>query len=101
MIASAVGSILLGDLVSVAGKRYNLGKTDIRISLFVDEASNVCNNPLIEILNKGAEGGIYTTVAMQTIADLAHRLGSQDAARMVLGNCNNLIALRCKDRRNT
>ena len=98
MIASAVGSILLGDLVSVAGKRYNLGKTDIRISLFVDEASNVCNNPLIEILNKGAEGGIYTTVAMQTIADLAHRLGSQDAARMVLGNCNNLIALRCKDR---
>jgi len=53
---------------------------------------------LIEILNKGAEGGIYTTCALQTLADLAKRLGSEDAARMALGNFNNLIALRSKDR---
>lgn len=97
-VASAIGALLLADTAAIAGKRYNLGMRDARISLFVDEASNVINQPLIELLNKGAEGGIYTTVAMQTIADLANRLGSQDAARMVLGNCNNLIALRCKDR---
>ena len=30
--------------------------------------------------------------------DLAKRLGSEDAARMALGNLNNLIALRTKDR---
>jgi conjugal transfer pilus assembly protein TraD len=35
---------------------------------------------------------------MQTLADLAKRLGSEDAARMALGNLNNLIALRTKDR---
>jgi conjugal transfer pilus assembly protein TraD len=35
---------------------------------------------------------------MQTLADLARRLGSEDAARMALGNLNNLIALRSKDR---
>lgn len=35
---------------------------------------------------------------MQTLADLAKRLGSEDAARMALGNLNNLIALRSKDR---
>lgn len=97
-VASAAGALILAELAYIAGERYNRGKTDRRIMLFVDEASNVINQPLIEILNKGAEGGIYSTVAMQTIADLAHRLGSQDAARMVLGNCNNLIALRCKDR---
>ena len=77
--------------------RYNLGGYR-RIALFVDEVSNVINQPLIEILNKGAEGGIFTTCAMQTLADLAKRLGSEDAARMALGNLNNLIALRTKDR---
>jgi conjugal transfer pilus assembly protein TraD len=35
---------------------------------------------------------------MQTLADLARRLGSEDAARMALGNLNNLVALRTKDR---
>ena len=34
---------------------------------------------------------------MQTIADLAHRMGSVEAAHVVLGNLNNLIALRTKD----
>jgi len=35
---------------------------------------------------------------MQTLGDLARRLGSEEAARMALGNLNNLIALRSKDR---
>ena len=95
-VASAIGALALADLAARAGMRYNLGAYR-RISLFVDEVSNVINLPLIEILNKGAEGGIYTTCAMQTLADLARRLGSEDAARMVLGNLNNLIALRTKD----
>ncbi|WP_114472056.1 conjugative transfer system coupling protein TraD [Pseudorhodoferax soli] len=96
-VASAIGALALADLAARAGMRYNLG-AHRRIALFVDEVSNVINLPLIEILNKGAEGGIYSTCAMQTLADLARRLGSEDAARMVLGNLNNLIALRTKDR---
>jgi conjugal transfer pilus assembly protein TraD len=96
-VASAIGALALADLAARAGMRYNLG-SHRRIALFVDEVSNVINLPLIEILNKGAEGGIYSTCAMQTLADLARRLGSEDAARMVLGNLNNLIALRTKDR---
>lgn len=96
-VASAIGALGLADLAARAGMRYNLGGYR-RIALFVDEVSNVINQPLIEILNKGAEGGIYTTCAMQTLADLARRLGSEDAARMALGNLNNLIALRSKDR---
>lgn len=96
-VATAIGALALADLAARAGMRYNLGGYR-RISLFVDEVSNVINQPLIEILNKGAEGGIYTTCAMQTLADLAKRLGNQDAARMALGNLNNVIALRTKDR---
>ncbi|MDO8770603.1 MAG: conjugative transfer system coupling protein TraD [Burkholderiaceae bacterium] len=96
-VASAIGALALADLAARAGMRYNLGGYR-RISLFVDEVSNVINQPLIEILNKGAEGGIFTTCAMQTLADLAKRLGSEDAARMALGNLNNLIAMRTKDR---
>lgn len=97
-VASAIGAIFLADLAALAGMRYNSGERGSRISLFVDEVANVINQPLIEILNKGAESGIYATCAMQTFADLARRLGSDDAARMALGNLNNLVALRSKDR---
>ncbi|MCL4181846.1 MAG: conjugative transfer system coupling protein TraD [Burkholderiaceae bacterium] len=96
-VASAIGALALADQAARAGMRYNLGAYQ-RISLFVDEVANVINQPLIEILNKGAESGIFATCAMQTLADLARRLGSEDAARMALGNLNNLIALRTKDR---
>ena len=54
--------------------------------------------PMIELLNKGLEAGIRVTAAMQTVSDLAARLGSDSRARMALGNFNNLIALRSKDR---
>ncbi len=99
-VASTLAGIWLADLANIAGRRYNLGISALnsqRISLFIDEVSNVINVPLIEILNKGAESGIQTTCAMQTIADLAHRMGSIEAAHVVLGNLNNLIALRTKD----
>lgn len=99
-VASTLAGIWLADLANITGRRYNLGISALnsqRISLFIDEVSNVINVPLIEILNKGAESGIQTTCAMQTIADLAHRMGSLEAAHVVLGNLNNLIALRTKD----
>jgi len=97
-VASAIAGILLADASASAGMRYNVGDTKRRISLFVDEVSNCINRPLIELLNKGAEAKIFTTVAMQTFADISERMGSPDAARMALGNLNNLIALRAKDR---
>ena len=97
-VGGALGAIVLADLSALAGIRYNMGVAHPRISLYADEISDVINQPLIQILNKGAESGIHTTCAMQTLADLAKRLGSEEAARMALGNLNNLIALRSKDR---
>ena len=100
-VAGALASIILADLTAYAGKRYNRGEsgTDVqRISVFVDETANVINVPMIELLNKGLEAGIQVTAAMQTVSDLAARLGSETRARMALGNFNALIALRSKDR---
>ena len=100
-VAGALGSIILADLTAYAGKRYNRGESGTsvqRVSLFVDETANVINPPMIDLLNKGMEAGIHVTAAMQTVSDLAARLGSDNKARMALGNFNNLIALRSKDR---
>jgi conjugal transfer pilus assembly protein TraD len=95
--ARSLGSLVLSDLSSLIGNRYNLGKNGERISLFVDELSNVVNPSLIEILNKGAEGGVYSTCAMQTIADLEVELHGESGARKVVGNLNNKIILRSVD----
>lgn len=100
-VAGALGSIILADLTAYAGKRYNRGESGTkveRVSLFVDETANVINPPMIDLLNKGMEAGIHVTAAMQTVSDLAARLGNENKARMALGNFNNLIALRSKDR---
>ncbi|HQR19502.1 MAG TPA: conjugative transfer system coupling protein TraD [Burkholderiaceae bacterium] len=97
-VASAMGGLLCADLSAYLGMRYNLGISAPRISLFIDEVSNVINTAAIEIMNKGREAGCQVTVAMQTFADLVNRLGSEHAARMALGNLNNTISLRARDR---
>ena len=97
-VASAIGALALADLAARAGMRYNLGSYAAASRSSSTRCPTSSTSPLIEILNKGAEGGIHSICAMQTLADLAKRLGSEDAARMALGNLNNLIALRSKDR---
>lgn len=97
MVASAIGSIFLSDLAAVAGKRYNYGKNLKTINLFVDEAAECINDPMIMLLNKGRGALFRLFVATQTYADFVARLGSQEKALQVLGNINNTIALRVKD----
>lgn len=100
-VGSALGSVILADLASVAGERYNYGderELKKRIQIFVDEAAEVVNLPLIQILNKGRGAGFVTTLAAQTLPDFIARMGDEARARQILGNCNNLIALRTKDR---
>lgn len=96
-ISSAVGSMLLSDLTSVAAGIYNYGG-DHKIFLICDEASEIVNEPYITMLNKSAGSGFINLAAVQTIPDLAARFESMDKARQMLGNFNNLIAMRIKDR---
>ena len=96
-VGSAIGSMYLSDLTSVAGDRYNYGIENKRVNIFVDEAAEVINDPFIQLLNKGRGANLCLYVATQTLSDFVARLGSKDKAYQVLGNINNLISLRTKD----
>lgn len=95
-VGSAIASIILSDLASVAGSIYNYGNKEdqIKVQLIVDEAAEVVNTPLIQILNKGRGAGFSVTLAAQNYADYVKRMGTDPEARMLLGNCNNMICLR-------
>ncbi len=67
------------------------------VSIFVDEASEVVNEALVQLLNKSRGANFSITIATQTFADLAKRCGSTTAAMQIIGNCNTMIALRVKD----
>lgn len=96
-VGSAIGSIILSDLVAVAGDRYNFGVGNRPVNIFVDEASEVINEPTIQLLNKGRGAMMKMFIATQTIADFEARLGSKERARQVLGNLNNIYAMRVID----
>lgn len=96
-VASMIGILLLSDLAAVAGDRYNQGITPGAVNVFIDEAAEVINDPAIQLLNKGRGAGIRMTLATQTLADFTARLGSEAKTLQVLGNVNNLIALRVQD----
>jgi conjugal transfer pilus assembly protein TraD len=98
-VATAIGGILLADVVSVAGARYNYGSGgDRQVSIYVDEAAEVVNRPFIQLLNKGRGAKFSCTFASQTMPDFVAKLGSEAEARKILGNANNLIALRLSDK---
>lgn len=97
MVGSAIGSLILSDLTAVAGDRYNFGVNNRPVNIFVDEAAEVINDPFIQLLNKGRGAKLRLFVATQTFADFSARMGSKDKALQVLGNINNLFALRVID----
>lgn len=98
VVSSAIGSIIVSDLASVAGARYNYGDgKPRRITLIIDEANEVVSAPFHQLASKGRGSGFTLWAASQTIPDYIARLGSQDKALSALGNFNNLITLRIKD----
>lgn len=97
-ICNAVGSLLMAELVSVAGSRYNFGMdNDRKIEILLDEGSNIVNQSFVQVLNKGRGANYICWLFAQTLQDFTVKLGSLAAAKMLVGNCNNLIALRTKD----
>jgi conjugal transfer pilus assembly protein TraD len=96
-VAKAIGSILLADLTAVAGDIYNYSDKKAPINVFVDEAAQIINQPTIDLLNKGRGAGFRMTIATQTFADFAARLGNESKARQVLANTNNKISFRILD----
>jgi len=100
MIADAVGSMAVADLAAYAAMTYNyetVGQSRDYKFIIIDELHNVVSEPAVELTARGGGAGFITIGATQTVADLEEKLGSEAAARMILGNFNSLIALRVKD----
>lgn len=99
MVGSALGSMFVSDMTAVAGARYNYEDLDkIKpVNLIIDEAAELVSDKMIQLLNKAGGAKIRLIVATQTFADFAARVGSVEKARQVLGNLNNVIALRIID----
>ena len=97
LVGRAMGQLILADLASLAGQRYNRGHDGRFVNIFIDEASEVTNEQLIQLLNKGRGAGFRLFVATQTLADYAARTGSADVASMLVGNMNTTIMLRTVD----
>lgn len=101
IIGANLGKLIIAELCAIAGNIYQKDKNlnnRIRTSIFIDEASELVNESLVQLLNKSRGVNFALTLATQTYADLAKRAGSNDAAKQIIGNCNNLIAMRVKDR---
>jgi conjugal transfer pilus assembly protein TraD len=97
VVAYAIASIVLADLTAHAGARFNLGVSEPRINIFVDEANEAVNVPFIQMLNKGRSAGYNVVFFSQTFPDFVAKLGSESLARQVLGNANSIVAGRTKD----
>lgn len=97
IVGGAIGSLLTADLAATAGAIYNQEPEPTPVNIFIDEAAEVVSDPMVQVLNKGRGAGLALTIATQSFADFAARTGSQDKARQVLANVNNLIALRVLD----
>lgn len=97
-VGSAIGSIFLADLTSVAGSIANFGGDGGIINVFCDEASEIVNEQLVSLLNKSRSSGFRIYIAAQTFPDFIARTGNEAMARQLLGNAGNLIALRTLDR---
>ncbi|MDS9770543.1 conjugative transfer system coupling protein TraD [Pseudomonas aeruginosa] len=96
MVGSTIGSLALADLASTAGEIYN-HRLPKPVNIFIDEAAEVINDQLIQLLNKGRGAGINLYIATQTIADFKARMGDEAKAMQVLANANNIICLRILD----
>lgn len=94
----ALGKLLISDLAFVAGELNAQGDSDHhRVSIFIDEAAELAQESLVQLLNKARASKFSITLATQCVADLARRAGSNEAASQIIANCNNLISLRVND----
>lgn len=96
-VGGNLGKLLVSDLASCVGILYANSMHLQRVNIFLDEASELVNESLTQLLNKSRGANFALTIATQTFGDLVKRAGSHESAMQILGNCNNLYSLRCSD----
>lgn len=93
--ARAVARLALVDLQHAIGRRPPGGR---RLSLFIDEFSDLAMPEFVEVLNKSRSMGVSITVATQTFSDLRASLGSEARAMQILGNAGTIVQFRTHDK---
>ncbi|MHB8068763.1 MAG: conjugative transfer system coupling protein TraD [Desulfobaccales bacterium] len=101
-VGSAIGSFIIAGLTAVASERYNDEERKRRddfppVNVIVDEAGELVDKPMVQLLNKGAGAGFRVVMATQTLADLEVQTGTASAAEQMIGNLNNWLILRIID----
>ena len=97
IVGRSIGQLILSDLAAIAGARYNYAEELDKmpfVNLFIDECSEVVNENLIQILNKGRGSRFRVFIATQTLADFEARMGDAAMMEMITGNLNSVIMLR-------
>ena len=98
VVSSAIGKMILADAAAVAANRYNYTENmDKVINIFVDEASEMLCNPLIQLVNKSRGARFRLFIATQTVSDFTAELGSEAKADQIIASTNNFISFRCSD----
>lgn len=92
--ARAVARLALLDLQHAIGRRPPGGR---RLSLFIDEFSDLAMPEFVEVLNKARSMEVSVTVATQTFSDLRASLGSEARAMQILGNAGTIVQFRTHD----
>lgn len=96
-MARAIGSMMLSNLASTAGARYDFETASSPVMLFVDEAAELTCEPLTQMLNKARGANFSICLASQTISDFVAKAKDRAEALRILANLNNFFALRCND----
>lgn len=96
-VGSAIGSMVLSNVVAVAGARQNAGKAAIRIAVQVDELGECVNIPFLQLANKGRSSLFDLLFFCQSVQDLTFRMGSTAFRDIIEANANNVISFRVTD----
>jgi conjugal transfer pilus assembly protein TraD len=93
MAASALGKLILQDLLSWIGTQYAYKQNHSPVSLFGDEFYNLIFPGIADLLSKSRGAGFRATFFMQTQADIAVKAKIAFAAQ-IFGNINNILCMR-------
>ena len=89
--------IAFNNSVENYAEEFKQSSSQRRVSVFIDEASEITNEALVQLLNKSRGANFSITLACQSFADLVKRTGSVSHAQQIIANCNTMISLRVKD----
>lgn len=95
--SSAVGKLVVQDLLNFVGQSYAFDKAKEPINLFIDEFYSVVFPGYVDLLNKAGGDNVRVFVALQTTADITSATQAS-MTQQILGNINNKFYMRVPEK---